>query len=152
MTEDQLEQEALAWLADVGYTHLYGPDLAADGDRPERQSYQQVLLLERIRHAIARLNPKLPASAREDALQQVVDLGIPALMSANRRFHQLLIAGVPVQVQKDGETLGDFVRLIDWADPSNNDWLAINQYDQGTTPHPSAGHRPLRKRSALGSG
>jgi type I restriction enzyme, R subunit len=128
MTEDQLEQEALAWLADVGYTHLYGPDLAADGDRPERQSYQQVLLLERLRHAIARLNPKLPASAREDALQQVVDLGIPALLSANRRFHQLLIAGVPVQVQKDGETLGDFARLIDWADPGNNEWLAINQY------------------------
>jgi type I restriction enzyme R subunit len=128
MTEDQLEQEALAWLADVGYTHLYGPDLAADGDRPERQSYQQVLLLERIRHAIARLNPKLPVSAREDALQQVVDLGIPALLSANRRFHQLLIAGVPVQVQKDGETLGDFARLIDWADPSNNEWLVINQY------------------------
>jgi len=128
MTEDQLEQDVLGWLADVGYTDLYGPDLAADGDRPERQSYQQVLLLERIRHAIARLNPKLPASAREDALQQVVDLGIPALLSANRRFHQLLIAGVPVEVQKDGETLGDFARLIDWADPSNNEWLAINQY------------------------
>jgi len=128
MTEDQLEQDALAWLADVGYTRLFGPDLAPDGDRQERRNYQQVLLLERLRHAIARLNPKLPASAREDALQQVVDLGIPALLSANRRFHQLLIAGAPVQVQKDGETLGDFARLIDWADPSNNEWLAINQY------------------------
>jgi type I restriction enzyme R subunit len=128
MTEDQLEQEALGWLADVGYTTLFGPELAPDGERPERQNYQQVLLLERLRDAIARLNPTLPASAREDALQQVVDLGIPALLSANRRFHQLLITGVPVQVQKDGETLGDFARLIDWADPSNNEWLAINQY------------------------
>jgi len=128
LTEDQLEQEAIGWLADVGYSHLYGPNLAPDGDRPERQNYQQVLLLERLRSAIARLNPGLPVAVREDALRQVVDLGIPALLAANRRFHQLLLTGVPVEFQKDGETRGDFVRLIDWAKPSNNEWLAINQY------------------------
>ncbi len=128
MTEDQLEQEALGWLAEVGYTPLRGPELAPDGERPERSSYQQVLLVERLRAAIARLNPQLTTAAREDALQQVRDLGIPALLSANRRFHQLLITGVPVEVQRGGETLGDFARLIDWADPSNNEWLAINQF------------------------
>ena len=128
MTEDQLEQEALAWLADVGYTHLYGRDLAPDGGTPERSDYRQVLLLERLRGAINRLNPGIPLAARDDALKQVADLGIPALLSANRRFHQLLVAGVPVQYQKDGETRGDFVRLIDWAEPSRNEWLAINQF------------------------
>ena len=128
MTEDLLEQEALVWLSDVGYTPLYGPTLAPDGERPERGSYQQVLLVERLRAAIARLNPQLTTAAREDALQQVVDLGIPALLSANRRLHQLLVTGVPVEVQRGGETLGDFSRLIDWAEPSNNEWLAINQF------------------------
>ncbi|WP_153160548.1 type I restriction endonuclease subunit R [Zoogloea sp. 1C4] len=128
MTEDQLEHEALGWLAEVGYTPLYGPELAPDGERPERSSYQQVLLVERLRAAIARLNPQLTTAAREDALQQVRDLGIPALLSANRRFHQLLVTGVPVEVQRGGETLGDFARLIDWVDPSNNEWLAINQF------------------------
>ena len=128
MTEDQLEQEALSWLADVGYAYLYGPDLAPDGDRPERQSYQQVLLLERLRHAIARLNPDLPPAALEDAYRQVVDLSIPALLSANRRLHQLLVTGVPVEVQNDGETRGDLARLIDWTNSANNEWLAINQY------------------------
>ncbi|MBS0368376.1 MAG: type I restriction endonuclease subunit R [Proteobacteria bacterium] len=135
MTEDQLEQEALVWLADVGYTPLRGPELAPDGERPERGSYQQVLLVERLRAAIARLNPQLTTAAREDALQQVLDLGIPALLSANRRFHQLLITGVPVEVQRGGETLGDFARLIDWADPSNNEWLAINQFTVKGTHH-----------------
>jgi len=128
MTEDQLEQEALAWLGDVGYTHRYGPDLAADGSTPERSDYRQVLLLERLLGAINRLNPGIPLPAREDALKQVADLGIPALLAANRRFHQLLVTGVPVQYQKDGETRGDFVRLIDWAEPANNEWLAINQF------------------------
>lgn len=128
MTEDQLEQEVLSWLADTGYKNLYGPDIAFDGINPERANYQQVLLVERLRSTVYRLNPSIPALAREDAIQQVQDLGIPALLSANRRFHQLLVTGVPVEYQKDGETRGDFVRLVDWANPAQNEWLAINQF------------------------
>lgn len=128
MTEDQLEQETLAWLQDVGYTHRYGPDIAFDGASPERADYRQVLLPLRLREAIARLNPSIPAAAREDALKQVQDLGIPALLLANRAFHKLLVGGVPVQYQKDGETRGDFVRLVDWAQPEKNEWWAVNQF------------------------
>ena len=128
MTEDQLEQETLDWLADVGYSCLFGPDLAPDGAGAERADYRTVLLVERLRGAIAQLNPGIPLQAREDAVQQVQDLGIPALLSANRRFHQLLVGGVPVQYQRDGETRGDFVRLIDWANPAANEWLAVNQF------------------------
>ncbi|CAM3678734.1 type I restriction endonuclease subunit R [Polynucleobacter antarcticus] len=128
MTEDQLEQETLEWLVDVGYTHLYGPDIAFDGLSPERDDYRQTTLPFRLREAINKLNSNIPPNAREDAFKQVVDLGIPALLSANREFHRLLVTGVPVQYQKDGETRGDFVRLIDWADVVNNEWLAINQF------------------------
>ncbi|ABE32710.1 type I site-specific deoxyribonuclease, HsdR family protein [Paraburkholderia xenovorans LB400] len=128
MTEDQLEQETLDWLADVGYRCLFGPDLAPDGANPERADYRHVLLVERLRGAVARLNPGIPPATREDALQQVRDLGIPALLSANRHFHQLLVGGVPVEYQKDGELRGDFVRLVDWADPAANEWLAVNQF------------------------
>jgi type I restriction enzyme R subunit len=128
MTEDQLEQEALAWLQDVGYTHFYGPDIAFDGAQPERADYRQVLLAFRLREAIHKLNLDIPVSAREDALKQVIDLGIPSLLSANRHFHKLLVGGVPVQYQQDGETRGDFVRLIDWVHPERNEWLAVNQF------------------------
>ncbi|MGI0864631.1 type I restriction endonuclease subunit R [Pseudomonas aeruginosa] len=128
MTEDQLEQETLGWLSELGYAHLYGPDIAHDGDNPERASYRDVLLIMRLRTAIARLNPQIPLAAREDALRQVLELGVPVQLSANRLFHRLLVGGVPVQYQKDGETRGDFVRLIDWADVRANEWLAINQF------------------------
>ena len=132
MTEDQLEQEALSWLIEVGYTHLNGYDIAPDGPAPdgpapERDNFRQVLLLQRLRDAIARLNPHIPLAAREDAFKQVQDLGTPVLLSANRHFHRLLVGGVPVQYQKDGETRGDFVRLVDWgnaaANGSGNEWL-----------------------------
>lgn len=128
MTEDQLEQETLGWLAEVGFTHLYGPDIAHDGENPERDHYRQVVLVERLRGAMAKLNPKVPLAAREDALKQVLELGLPIQLAANRLLHRLLVSGVPVQYQKDGETRGDFVRLIDWVEVKANDWLAINQF------------------------
>ena len=128
MTEDQLEQETLGWLADLGYAHRYGPDIAFDGTAPERKDYREVLLTQRLSDAIDRLNPGIPLPARQDALQQVLNLGIPAQLSANHRFHQVLVTGVPVQYNQDGDTRGDFVRLIDWTDATRNEWLAVNQF------------------------
>ncbi len=128
MTEDQLEQETLGWLAELGYAVHSGYDIAHDGTNPQRANYRQVVLPFRLREAIQRLNPNIPTGAREDALQRVLDLGIPALLSANRAFHKLLVGGVPVQYQKDGETVGDFVRLVDWAEPSRNEFWAVNQF------------------------
>lgn len=128
MTEDQLETDALLWLAELGYVHRHGADIAPDSATPERSDYRQVLLRGRLSAAIARLNPGIPASACEDALAQVLDLGIPALLSANRAFHKLLAGGVPVQYQKDGETRGDYVRLVDWGRVANNEWWAVNQF------------------------
>ncbi len=128
MTEDQLEQEALGWLAEVGYSTVYGMSIAPDGESPERSDYRQVLLIERLNAAVDRLNPTIPVAARADAVAQVIDLGIPSLLTANRCFHQLLVTGVPVQYQKDGETVGDFVRLLDWTNPAANEWLAVNQF------------------------
>ena len=128
MTEDQLEQETLGWLAELGYTAVSGYDIAHDGPNPQRADHRQVLLPFRLREAIGRLNPHLPTAAREDALHQVQHLGLPALLSANRAFHKLLVNGVPVQYQRDGETVGDFVRLVDWARPGKNEFWAVNQF------------------------
>lgn len=129
MSEPKLEQELLSWLSELGYTPIYGPDIAPGSKAPERSSYQDVLLTERLRSTIDRLNPDIPLAAREDALQQVCNLNIPVPLSANRHFHKLLINGVRVTYQKEGETRGDFVRLIDFGNPLNNDWLAVNQFE-----------------------
>ena len=128
MTEDQLEQEALGWLASVGYTPLNARDLDHLDPRLVRTNTREVVLATCLRAAVDRLNPAVPATAREDACKQVLDLAQPALLSANRAFHRLLITGVPVQYQKDGETRGDFVRLVDWHDASCNEWLAVQQF------------------------
>lgn len=128
MTEDELEQEALGWLASVGYTPLNARDLDHLDSRLERGSTRDVLLAVSLRAAIARLNPHMPSSAHEDAYKQVLDMGQPALLSGNRAFHRVLVSGVPVQYQLNGETRGDFVRLVDWHNTAANEWLAVQQF------------------------
>ena len=128
MTEDQLEQEALDWLKSLDYDYRFGPDIAFDGPTPERRDYRGVILHRRLEAALKRLNPDVPQIALDDALSQVVNLGAQSLIGSNRSFYQLLTSGIKIQYQKDGETRGDRISLVDWTSPRENDWLAVNQF------------------------
>jgi type I restriction enzyme R subunit len=131
INEDDVEQAALRWLAELGWSVAHGPDLSPPDPRTpgtERASYREVLLENRLREAIARLNPHLPAAAREDALRQVRDPNVPGLVNANRQVHRWLVDGVPVEYQKDGQPRGDRVRLLDFGNVAANDWLVVNQF------------------------
>ena len=129
VTESLVEDAALEWLAGLGYAVLYGPDISPDGSMPERGSYDQVLLTVRLREALARLNPHLPAETLEEVLRKVQQTETPSLIEENRRLHRYLIEGVPVEVaREDGSIGGDVAWLIDFADVDANDWLAVNQY------------------------
>ncbi len=127
--ESEVEDAALAWLAGLGYAMLHGPDIGPEGTAPERGSYDEVLLAGRLRKALARLNPHLPAETLEDVLRKVRQTETPSLVEENRRLHRYLVEGVPVEVaREDGSAGGDVARLIDLDDAAVNDWLAVNQF------------------------
>lgn len=126
--EDHVEQEALGWFAELGYDIAFGPNIAPDGTSPERSSYRQVILIDRLMAALSRINLHLPEFAISDATRQILTPNLPGLIPTNRQFHRWLVTGIPVQYQKGGETRGDRVKLVDFADPDNNDWLVVNQY------------------------
>jgi type I restriction enzyme, R subunit len=128
MTEDQIEQFAIARLSELGYAYQHGPDMAPDGVHPERASYEQVLLLERLGAAVRRINPRIPAAAQEEAVKQVARIASPELLVNNEVFHRMLTEGVKVDYQQDGNTRGDLVWLVDFTNPVNNDLLVVNQY------------------------
>jgi type I restriction enzyme, R subunit len=129
IAESHVEEAALAWLADLGYATASGLDIGPDGDKPERANYGDVLLVERVRAAIAKLNPTFGTAIRQDALTALLQTASPSLVDENRRLHRCLIEGVPVQIKReDGTISGEQVRLIDFDDPGANDWLAVNQY------------------------
>ena len=107
----------------------HGPDIAPDTPNAERTDYGQVVLERRLRDAVAALNPALPASALDDAFRRLTRPQGSTLEARNRAFHRMLVNGVEVEYQDtDGRVRGDQVRVIDFENPANNDWLAVNQF------------------------
>ena len=129
LTESDLEAAALAWFQDLGYETIYGPTIDPGEPGAERDDFEQVILRTRLEDALARLNPKLPREARDEALRQVLLQDNPALIQNNRRFHELLANGVEVEYRNGaGRIVGDRAWLVDFANPDRNDWLVVNQF------------------------
>jgi type I restriction enzyme R subunit len=127
--ESHVEDAALSWFQEIGYAIGHGPHMAPGEPKTERDSFGEVVLVGRLREAIQRLNPKVPAEAREEALRKVLRPETPSLVGNNRRFHAMLRDGVEVEYRRaDGSIAGDRVRLVNFDAAGNNDWLAVNQY------------------------
>ncbi|MCK6684713.1 MAG: HsdR family type I site-specific deoxyribonuclease [Thermoanaerobaculia bacterium] len=128
-TEAVIEEAALSWLSELGYAVRFGPSIAPGETDAERTSHDQVLLPDRLRQSIRRLNKNLPSEALEDAFRKLSRPDGPNLLARNRLVHRLVVDGVTVEYRrKDGSIAGAQARVIDFADPENNDWLAVNQF------------------------
>lgn len=128
LTESAIEQLAIARLESLGFSYLHGGVIACDGIAPERESYADVILVERLRTAVGRFNPHIADSEREIAIKEVLRISSPELLANNEAFHRLLTEGVPVSTHKDGDERGDRVWLIDFENPLTNDFLVVNQF------------------------
>ncbi|MCL1911282.1 MAG: type I restriction endonuclease subunit R [Leptospirales bacterium] len=128
LTESAIEKFAIELLEKQGCQYIYGPNIAPDSETPERSSFEDILLIERLKTAVARINSGLPADAREDAIRQIQRISSPDLITNNETFHRMLTEGIKVTYQKDGNSRGDLVWLIDFNDPENNEFIAVNQY------------------------
>ena len=126
ITESEIEEFSIELLEGLSYKYIYGPDIAPDGETPERASFEDLLLLERLRTAARRINPVLPVTAIEDAVKQIQRIHSPQLIANNETFHRLLTEGVKVSYQKDGRERGDLVWLVDFQNPDNNDFVVCN--------------------------
>ena len=150
-TESVVEDAALAWLAASG-TLSHGPEIAPGEIFAERRDpgYRDVVLERRLRDALARLNPELPAEALEDAFRKLTRPDAPSLVERNRAVHRMLVDGVTVEYRRpDGSIAGAQARVIDFDDPDNNDWLAVNQFTVVEGKHTRRpGRRALRQRPA----
>ena len=128
-TESTVEAAALDWLADLGWSVAYGPDIAPDAPGAERVDYGQVVLEGRLHHALAQLNPELPAEALDDAFRKLTRPQGPTLETRNRAFHRMLVDGAAVEYRADDSDIrGAQARVLDYDEPANNDWLAVNQF------------------------
>src|SRR5271157_2029723 len=129
IAESILEETALEWLCSLGYEIANGAVIAPGEHLAERTSHDQVVLEPRLRDAVKRLNPGGSADARNEAIRRVLRTEHPSLVANNRSFHRMFVDGVTVEYQRrDGKITGALVRLADFDEPGNNDWLAVNQF------------------------
>tara|TARA_R110002074_G_scaffold233806_1_gene405516 strand:+ start:60521 stop:63748 length:3228 start_codon:yes stop_codon:yes gene_type:complete len=128
ITENEIELLAIEIFEGLGYDYLHAPDIAPDGDNPERQRYEEVVLVDRLQHAIANINPTIPIESQHAALKDVLRLHSPELLTNNENFHALLTEGVTISRQQDGNERGDLVWLIDFKHPENNEFVVANQF------------------------
>ena len=129
LTEADVEQAALDWLAALGWQTAHGPDIAPDTPAAERGDYGQVFLEARLRDVLSRLNPSLPAAALDDAFRKLSHPEGATLEARNREFHRMLVNGVTVEYRaNDGVIRGEQAQVVDFDNPDNNDWLAVNQF------------------------
>lgn len=128
LTENTIEEFTIKLLEHLGYKRIYAPNIAPDSERPERQSYEDVLLTERLKNAIRRINPNIPTHSLDEALKNVQRINSPELLANNETFHRMLTEGIKVSYQKEGNDRGDLVWLIDFEQPENNEFIVANQF------------------------
>lgn len=128
LTESAIEDFAIKLFERLGYSYVYAPDIAPDGEQPERSHYGEALLTGRLEQAVKRINPTLSPVLLEDALKEVHRISSPEMLASNEVFHRLLTEGVKVSRSQDGDERGDLVWLIDFAHPENNEFVVANQF------------------------
>lgn len=128
-TESVVEDAVLAWLGELQYAVLHGPEIAPGESASERAGFGETVLAARLRAALRKLNPALPAEASDEAFRIVSVPPHPSLIANNRAFHRLLVDGIAVECRRKDDSIGaEIVRLVDFTDPEANDWLAVNQF------------------------
>lgn len=128
LTEAQIEEFALRTLQGLGYRYKDGVELSPEDDKFDRQSYSDVLLKDRLSTAISRINPHLPVDTRTQAQRELQNIASANLINNNEIFHRYLTGGITVEYTRNGETKGEQLWLIDWDNPDNNEFLAVNQF------------------------
>lgn len=128
ITENNIETFAIDQLRSLGWQYVIGVSIAPGAETPERESFEDILLVERLRKAVTTINPHIPTDAREQAVQKVLRIYSPDLLHNNETFHQYLVEKVKIPYQQDGYERSHEVALIDFDDPFNNEFLVVNQY------------------------
>lgn len=128
INEEQVELLAIDWFKELGYDYLLGYEISPDSQNPQRKSYEDVLLFDRLKNSLIKLNSNIPLLAIEDAIDILRKPQQASLVQNNRAFHQMILQGISVDIKKDDETKGDVVKLIDFENFSNNDFLVVNQF------------------------
>ncbi|WP_150463937.1 type I restriction endonuclease subunit R [Francisella sp. XLW-1] len=128
LSESKIEEFAIKLLKREGYNYIYAPDVAPDTDNPIRTTFSDVVLENLLRDKLLEINPQIQSDLIDDAIKKLLRTSSDELLADNELIHQYITQGVKVEYTKDGATRGEIVKLIDFDNPSNNDFTVMNQF------------------------
>ena len=129
VTEFDVEEVCLKWLDNLEWRVAYGAEIAPNTFSAERINYGDIVLIERLQTSLAQLNPSLPSGSLNDTYLKLTHPEGTNVETRNRAFHRMLFDGVTVEYRaSDGTVRGAQVQVLDFENPLNNDWLAVNQF------------------------
>lgn len=128
ITENIIEESAIEILQSQGWEFANGKEISPEGLFCERENYSQIILVNRLRNAISKINPDIPLDAQEAAVQKVLRIASPDLLHNNEEFHRLLVEKVKIPYQQNGYERSHEVALIDFEKTANNQFAVVNQY------------------------
>ncbi len=129
MNEETVEQAALDWFRELDYPILYGPDIAPDESFAERNSYSEVILQQRLRKSLKRINPKASPPIIEEAIKRLLSEGSLDLLASNKVMHRHLVNSISIEkTDPEGGIAYEEIKLIDYENPQQNDWVVVNQF------------------------
>ncbi|MCC5639085.1 hypothetical protein LC593_25290 [Nostoc sp. CHAB 5844] len=118
----------LTWFEVIGYTVELEADIASGRHNTERNNETEVILSDRLRHALLRINHTISSQALKEVVRQLTAIPHTNLIENNLHFHKLLTQGIDITYSINNQKIIDKVRLIDSSNLLNNDWLVIHPF------------------------
>ena len=128
ITEGQLELQSIEWFKELGYHYKHGNDISPEGVEPERSDFRKVILEDRLKSALIKINSDMHSQIINNNLSQILDPNIPSLLSCNREMHKWMTKGLQVKFMEKNQEVGRQLKIIDYENLDNNDWLVVNQF------------------------
>ena len=119
--EDNYEQAVVELFENMGYMHIYGPDM-------QLRDYRSPFIDEVLRERLEKLNPGLPEEGLQDVLRKLTTFENAELVQKNERFMDYLQNGIPVRYYVNGEARDTLAYLIDYHRAENNIFIVANQW------------------------
>ena len=127
--EEAVELQGIDWFKELGYDYKNGYKISPEGNNPERDDFRQVILEGRLKSALIKINPEIPSQKINHSIVQILNPNIPDLHICNREIHSWLTKGLKITYMKGDQEVGHQLKLIDFNNLENNDFLVVNQFE-----------------------
>ena len=129
INENDLEQNCIDWFKELGWDYYCGYDIAPNSDNPKRSDYKEVVLTDKLKEALFKINPNIPKEKIiDEVIPKLLRFDSPILEVNNRQFHKFINDEILIELRVDGRSQSDFVKIIDFKNIENNNFVIVNQF------------------------